>query len=108
MKHILKENGVFELKQTKTDTLPFNSVKEHQLRALLQVKHGTFVFKIPDLGYQNPFDSFCLNNLSAYVVIQYPDFSCMIDVDDWFYESSISNRKSLTSKRAKEIASILF
>lgn len=108
MKHILKESGAFELKQTETNSIPFSDVLEHQVNSLLQSKHGVLVFKIPDVGYRNPFDSFCLSNMPAYVVIKYPDFNCMIDIDDWVHESTISKRRSLTDARAKEIASILF
>ena len=108
MKSILKESGAFELKQTETNSIPFSSVVEHQVSSLLQAKHGVLVFKIPDVGYRNPFDCFCLSNMPAYVVIKYPDFNCMIDIDDWVFESMVSERRSLTDVRAKEIASILF
>lgn len=108
MKSILKETGVFELKQTEKDSIAFNAVADHQKKALMQVKHNVFFFKIPDVGYQNPFDCFCFNNAQAYVVIKYPDICCMIDIDDWVLEESISDRKSLTSQRAKEIATIIF
>ena len=97
-------SAAFELKQTTTDSLPFSSVKDHQLWALLAVKNNQLLFKIPDAGYQNPFDFFYFNQAKAYVVIKYPDFFCVIDIDDWIKENASSVRRSLTSERAKAIA----
>lgn len=107
VKSVHKKTGAFELKQTKGSSLPFASVMPHQVSALNQAKNGVMVFKIPDCGYQNPFDGFCLANVPAYVVIKYPDFFCMIDIDDWKNEDKMSIRRSLTATRAKEIAEII-
>lgn len=107
LKAVHKKTGAFELKQTKSNALPFNAVVPHQVQALLQVKNGTLVFKIPDSGYQNPFDCFSMSNEDAFVVIKYPDFFCLIDILDWCNEVERSDRKSLTSERAKEIATII-
>lgn len=107
LKAVHKKTGAFELKQTKGNALPFNAVVPHQVQALLQVKNGTLVFKIPDSGYQNPFDAFSLTRENAYVVIKYRDFFCLIDILDWCNEVERSDRKSLTSERAKEIATII-
>lgn len=107
LKAVHKKTGAFELKQTKGNALPFCAVVPHQVQALLQVKNGTLVFKIPDSGYQNPFDGFSLTRENAFVVIKYPDFFCLIDILDWCNEVERSDRKSLTSERAKEIATII-
>lgn len=107
LKSVHKKTGAFELKQTKTNSIAFDLVVPHQEQALLNVKNGTFVYKIPDMGFQNPFDCFCMVNEDAFVVIKYPDFFCMIDINDWVQEKKISDRKSLTSTRAKEIATIV-
>lgn len=56
LKNVYKRTGVFELKQTKTDSIPFSSVVEHQVEALEAVRHAVLVYKIPDMGFQNPFD----------------------------------------------------
>jgi hypothetical protein len=104
LKNVYKKTGAFELKQTKSDSLPFSDVKPHQLEALQAVRHNTFVYKIPDLGLQNPFDCFCLTEQPAYVVVKYPKFFCLISVDSFVLESQKSKRKSLTSARAKDIA----
>ena len=98
--------GLVGLKITHTDSLPFDAVKDHQIAELNQCKWGTLVFKIPDVGYQNPFDCFSLNNVPAYVVIKYPDFFCLIDIETFVLEKERSKRRSLTSTRAKELAII--
>lgn len=102
-----KQSGVFELKLSKTDSLPFSAVQDHQEAALWNTKHRQLVYKIPDVGYQNPFDCLSLVSLSAYVVIKYPDFFCLIDIDDWQKEMKFSTRKSLVSGRAREISTVV-
>lgn len=106
-KNVFKRTAAFELKQTKTNSLHFHMVKQHQLNALSQVKHGSFVWKIPDVGYQNPFDCFSLSGVEAYIVIKYPSFFCLIDIDKFIQEESVSERKSLTANRARIIATIV-
>ena len=71
----------WELKQTQTNSIPFVSVVPHQLSALSAV--------------------------SGSVVIKYPKFFCIIHVADWLNEIDISNRKSLTSERAKLISTLV-
>lgn len=107
LKNVYRKTGAFELKQTKTDSLPFSAVVEHQRQALQNVRHGAFVFKIPDAGFQNPFDVFCMSEEPAYVVIKYPKFFCMIPIDIFILEESRNPRKSLISSRAKEISTVV-
>ena len=110
-RHWLKANplrsSAFELKQTRTDSINFNAVKEHQLIALQAAKgdHG-LLYKIPDdaMGVK-PCDMMYLRCSGAFVVIKYPRSFVLIDVDEFIIERDISIRKSLTEKRAKEIAS---
>ncbi len=71
----------WELKQTTTDSLPFSAVVDHQIVALKKV-NGT-------------------------VVIRYHSFFCLIPIDVFVSEKEHSVRKSLTSVRAKEIATIV-
>lgn len=100
----------FEFKVAKT-SLPFDSVQPHQIQALLHVKHSELYWKIPDAGYQNPFDAFVLRNAHAYVVVRYSskNWYC-IDIDEFVKERDISfskkphPKKSLTEDRAKLIA----
>ena len=104
LKAVYKKTGAYELKQTQTDSLPFSDVKPHQIEALLAVRHGTFVFKIPDAGFQNPYDCYSMHEEPAYVVIKYPKFFCLISIDNFVAESKASKRRSLTSQRASEIS----
>ena len=108
LKNVYKKTGAFELKQTKTDSLPFIAVVEHQREALIAVRHNTFVFKIPDLGLQNPFDIFCMTEMPAYVVIKYPKGVAIIPVDVFLLEDKRSTRRSLTWLRAKELSTVEF
>ena len=97
----LTESATFELKQTRTGSIPFRALKPHQEQALLHVTSGRFVWKIMDCGYENPFDSFFLYKAAAYVVVVYSSkrFYC-IDIDSWKKERLQSVRKSLTEERA--------
>lgn len=104
LKNVYKKTGAFELKQTQTNSLPFNAVVDHQEQALMNAKWGVLVYKIPDAGYQNPFDCFVLSGVPAYVVIKYPNVVCVIDIDMFSTEKALSQRRSLTSEKAVELA----
>lgn len=106
VKSEFQKTAVFELKQTVNERLPFSRLEAHQANALWHAKHHLIVYKLPDCGFQNPCDSICLRGVSAYVVIRYPQFFCLIDIDVFVKESEESEEKSLTSERAKEIAEV--
>lgn len=106
LKTVYRKTGAFELKQT-VGPLPFSSVVPHQIAALEAVRHQTLVYKIPDVGFQNPFDVFCITQQPAYVVIKYPKFFCLISIDQFVLESERSKRKSLTASRAQELSTII-
>jgi len=102
-------SAAFELKQTTTDSLPFSDVKDHQLDALLAVRsrHG-LLYKAPDDSLSTkPFDYFYLKNTASFIVIKYPKCFVVISVLAFIEEKKTSKRKSLTSKRAKEIGIII-
>jgi len=106
----LKENpivGAFELKQTDL-SFPYSHLAEHQELALLNVKKNTLIFKIPDLGYQNPFDCFCFHKNEAYVVILFQRSKkfYMIDIEVFVNHRNNSDRKSMTEEEASQIAKI--
>lgn len=109
-RHWVKKNGpassaVFELKQTTTDSIPFSAVQDHQLAALNAAREPGILYKIPDDSRGvKPFDMVYLRHAERYIVIRYPDFFCIIDVYMWELEEKKNERKSLTSKRAREIA----
>lgn len=113
------QEGIFELKLCKGKSLPFSAVKDHQRTALTLVSTTGLFFKIPDspiftgsstrFTALKPFDCFMLVGQPAYVVICYYEprkFKrfCYIPIQDFLYEEQISERKSLTMDRAREIA----
>jgi len=115
LKHIFYKTGAFELKVTEETSLPFGAVKDHQMTALYHAKHGNFVYKIPDDAVsEKPFDAFMLVMVPSYVVVMFRSKErgqrefVMIDIDAWISEKKISERKSLTEERAKEIGRVCF
>lgn len=106
IKNVYKRTAAFELKRATGSSLPFSAVAPHQIEALQHASNGVLVYKIPDVGYQNPFDCFSLAGVPAYVVIKYDHSFELIAIDTFVLESKRSKRRSLTSKRASEIATI--
>lgn len=112
-RHWLKNNQelftscAFELKQTTTDSISFSDIAEHQTTFLdaVQQPFTGLLYKIPDDSRGiKPFDMIYMKDCDAYIVIRYPKFFCVIDLDDFADEAKRSKRKSLTSKRARDIA----
>lgn len=100
-------SAAFELKQTRTTSLPFVAVKEHQLTALMAAKLEGILYKIPDDSRGiKPFDLVYLRHAYAWVVIKYPKAFYIIDVEMFMHEKALSARKSLTDHRAREISTI--
>lgn len=106
LKNVHKQTGVYELKVAKGNSIPFDAVVEHQIQSLEASNHGLLVWKIPDCGYQNPFDCFSMYKVPAWVVIKFANSFEMITIDTFVLEKSRSKRKSLTSERAREISTI--
>jgi hypothetical protein len=106
-------NAVYELKLTKTGSLPFNAVKEHQINALQIARNYFMIYKIPDDTIsQKPFDCFKICNCEAFVVVQFykprANHFYLIDVERFINERDTSPRKSLTEERAKIIGMICY
>lgn len=112
-KHFLNYSFAFEAKICKEPSLPFDAVKDHQVAGLYQVKHGTFNYKIADVGYdQKPYDGFQFYMAPAFVVIFWNQKRgdkrfTMIDIDMFCEEKRISPRKSLTYEKSCEIGRCL-
>lgn len=66
-----KKTGAYELKITKTKYFYPSKLAPHQISNLELAKSGFFYHKIPDCGFQNPFDCVSLFKVPAYVVILY-------------------------------------
>jgi len=93
--------AAYEIKVTTDSSIPFSAVKEHQIGALEQVKHGMFSQKIPDAGWQNPFDLYVLCKQEAYVVVAFltprkPSQVWIIDIDFFLHMQELEERKSMT------------
>ncbi len=108
VKNVYKKTHAFELKITKTNSIPFSAVKDHQIRWLYAVKHGVVPYKIADVGYdQKPFDGFAMAGEEAVICIMFYTRGTrefyMIDIDVFMTEMRDSVRRSLTEERAREI-----
>lgn len=101
-------SGAYELKQTSTNSIPFNIVSESQISALLQAKSSKgLIFKpSDDTRGTKPCDYLYLRNACAWIVIKYPKSIEFIAIDTFVLESERSKRKNLTAARAHEIATI--
>lgn len=100
------ESAVFELKQSTTDSIPFDCLAKHQEEALLaaQAPEG-ILYKAPDDSRSvKPFDFFLVRAMPAFVVVKYPGIFTVITVNAWLRESKASKRRSLTLDRAIAIA----
>jgi hypothetical protein len=91
--------AAYEIKVTDTNSMPFSMVKDHQIEALLAVKNGTFMYKIPDAGWQNPFDMFVMQRQPAYVVVAFTDLKPMhvwvIDIETFVQIRDTEDSKSI-------------
>ena len=116
-----KKSTIFELKICKGTSLPFNSVAEHQIQALIDATGDTdmgFYHKITDTPWGTidkfrytslkPFDCFYLTGIEAFIVIWFyherkPKKFIFIPISIFLDERDNSERKSLTEIRAREI-----
>lgn len=115
-----RRSEVYELKFARDGVIRFDAVADHQIRNLLNAKNGGGVYhKISDapihrgmrtrFTYKKPFDCLHIVAEEAYVVVlfYYPreeKQAILITADRWRQEQQESSRKSLTIKRAREIA----
>ena len=93
-----------EVKLARGKSISFHVLAEHQEHALMLATGDGMCFKIPDGGWQNPFDGFVLKNEIAYVAVIFSPRIYYIPIWRWNEERSTSSRKSLTEDRAKKIS----
>lgn len=102
-----KITGAIELKITKTNTLNFKRIEEHQLFGLSKVKHGTLYWKISDIDPRVKFaDCIVMHKQEAYLGICFykprkPKIVYLIDIDDVLVLKEDLNKKSITLDDAK-------
>jgi len=110
----------FELKISKSNCLSFDSIKAHQVTALLQAKTIGVYHKISDIMFKpkegrfaspKPFDCFLLRDAISFVVIMWyvprkrKEFH-FIEITQFLDCIDISGRKSLTYEKSKEICQL--
>lgn len=99
--------GVFETKDTRgAKALPFNAVEEHQVDSAIANKSKLGNLVRVQSGTVGTGDYIGIVKYPSYIVIKYPSFFSIIDIDVFCRERDTSDRKSLTEERAKEIAVI--
>lgn len=115
--HSPKESEVYELKICKQSPLPFASLKQHQIEALLRAEMGALYHKITDQPWMStkwsytlkkPFDCFCLVKVKAYVVIWFykprqPKQFIKMRIGNFLKLKMTSGRMSFTEKMALEV-----
>lgn len=112
------QSEVYELKICKGTSLPFDSLKLHQEKALLNCQKDGLFHKITDppvfygmntrFNSPRPFDCMYLTKVKAFVIILFyklrkPKIYIKIPIENFIKERDISSRKSLTEARALEI-----
>lgn len=115
------QTGVFELKLCKGTSLSFDSLAEHQEKALLAISGDEGHYhKISDsfisdkirgtrFPMPKPFDCFFLRKMGAYVVPVFyvpikKKICYIIRIEDWIKCRETAGRKSITEAMAAEIA----
>jgi len=98
----------FELKDTRgKDYFNFEELGDDQINHALRNKGKKGNLMRITVGTVGAPDYVYLRNAYAFVVIKYPRFFCLIEIETFLLEKKRSKRKSLTSVRAKEIAWVI-
>jgi len=99
--------GEIELKDTRgKDSLPFSEL-HHDQRVVANMatsKKGVLVRR--SVGTVGGADYTGLQNSPYWIVIKYPHSFEIISYNSFILEEKVSNRKSLTAKRARDISTI--
>lgn len=110
MRHWLRANPLYtcslEAKQTTTDSIPFSDVSPAQIDWALAIESQQGVLLRVQAVAEGMPDYIYMRNETAYIVIKYPDFFCLIRIGVFVLESKASKRRSLTSARAREICTV--
>lgn len=123
-KNPIKATELYELKICKMNAMPFSSVQEHQIAALLQAHNGNLYHKIQDnpvswgqgtfmrFTKKKPFDCLVLAHVASFVVIWYyrpreKKYFIKVPIEAFILEMKNSTRKSLTEARAREIGEVV-
>lgn len=101
-------NGNFELKHTRGESsLPFSAVESEQIVVANAASGNKGILLRLVKGTIGSSDYIGQVLQQTYIVIRYPKFFCLITFEAFMAEKSRSQRKSLTSERAREISKII-
>lgn len=101
-----KETCHFELKQTPTDSIPFNCLEQQQLDYGTAIKSSPKGILMRNMGGNGEPDYSYLYRDPVFVAIKYPGFFCIILIEEFLKEKAVSKRQSLTGQRAQEISTL--
>lgn len=111
LRHWLVANPLYtcalEAKQTTTDSIPFSDVSQAQLDWGMAISSNKGILLRVQAVAEGMPDYIYMRNEPAFVVIRYPHFFVLILVEIFIKEKVMSERKSLTDKRARQIASVV-
>lgn len=109
LRHWLRANPLptcaLELKQTASDSLPFGAVEPQQIDYAEAISEGNGVL-IRVQGTNGEPDYLWMRVEPAYIVIKYPSCFVFVTVEAFTKERNISDRRSLTSARARQICTV--
>jgi len=109
----------YELKIVTGDSIPFDKIKDHQVKALVAVEGSGLYHRITDQPWmkdraysytlKKPFDCFCLTNAKGYLVIWFYKARALkrfwkIRIGDFLRLRDSCGRKSMTEAMAEKIA----
>jgi hypothetical protein len=98
--------AAYEIKVTDKKSIPFNAVSPHQVESLLAVSRGKFIYKIPDAGWQNPFDMFALSGARAFIILGFKVGKkynvWQVDIVVWLDMCRNLDRKSVDEETLQE------
>lgn len=112
-KHAPQTTKVWELKFSKTRSIRFDDIKDHQRQALLSAKHNGLFHRITDqpwmkdrpypFTFKKPFDCFFLSKVEAYVLVWFyiprkKKIFIEIEIDAFLHMEQKSKKKSFTEE----------
>lgn len=115
-----EETEAYECKFTSNKSMPFDTVKEHQIEALLKVEYGGLYHRITDQPWQEnrpysytlkkPFDCFCMNKAKGYLMFWFyiprkPKKFIKVRVKDFLKLKNESKKKSFSENEIITVAS---
>lgn len=117
-----EESEAYELKIAKGSRLPFNDIKEHQIKALLDVEGKGLYHRLTDQPWirdrpytytlKKPFDCFCLVKAKGYLILWFykprkPKKFLKMGINTFLKLKRSTKRKSMTLDMVLNNSSVL-